>query len=135
VMFVDEISMISHEWFGVFAKLASRGVSFFMCADLKQLLRVRARKVKVRNSHILIQLCRGVKAELKIYKRSDDRMFKAGQSILNRIEVKLQWIDEDDSYLEDVVHIALLINKVRQINRRIQLKVRRQIGKDKWTRI
>jgi hypothetical protein len=57
------------------------------------------------------------------------------QNILKGEQFVLGWVDDVDSFREDVLHITLSCRKARIINRQAQLNKRRTLPRDQWTRI
>lgn len=126
---VDEISLVSSEFYNVFIKLKMKGVNFVIVGDFNQLPAIDNCRIDKENSIVLKQLCDSNKIELKINKRSNDKMFNLFLKVLdNKFDINdFQTSDEDPR--EDEVHITQCNLQREMINEFLQKELSKNFKK------
>lgn len=105
---VDEISLIPSNFWKLFLKLKERGCKFVLCGDLNQLPAVERVIRNITKDSQTIKDIAGNLVELKINKRSDDKVFSRSKRILageEGIQNEFTWTTEKPS--EKEYHITL----------------------------
>ena len=137
-LFIDEVSLIHSKFYPAFIRCKTKGVNIVIAGDFNQLDPVHETIFNKEDSVCLKQLVNCNKIELKINKRSDNKMFDLYNIILfgteeqyENITESFQWSDLPPS--ENEYHITYTNKTCNRINGYLMKKLSKDLNEDQKT--